>query len=104
MKNKINICNVIVLIIISISLFNCNGCSAPVSYEDSIINEYEKYIDDLLVEYTKLFNDDYSVLTNIEILNIKGKEIIEKMNTIEFTSEQKARIDKIDDKWKNAFN
>jgi len=79
----------------------CDSCSVkktPVSEEDQLINDYEKHIDDLIIEYTKMSAGDYSVMSAIVKIREECENLKKQLDNFNLTEAQKARLKQIDEK------
>jgi len=94
----------------------CNGCSKSaseeskkeaviyISPEDKLLNDYEKYVDDMIAEYLKIDSGDIDAYNNIAPLSEIGTEVRSKISFAEFNEEQQKRYLQIDEKRRDFFN
>ena len=82
----------------------CTGRAASVSPEDKLLNDYEKYIDDIIAEYEKMNAGDFDAIKNIAPLAEKGNAIRDKMHETFFTEVQEEKLKKIEEKRMDYFN
>jgi len=95
----------IILILISFLIITgFSSCGPSVSPQDKLIVAYEKYVDDIIAEYKKIDAGDFEAYNNIAPLSEKSAEIKEQLRDFILNDEQRAKLEKINEKRMDFFN